>query len=43
MTTTTPVELLTLDRAAFLEAVTGYPQSRERAEAIVEARRPVEP
>jgi MFS family permease len=39
----TPVELLTLDRATFLAAVTGYPQSRERAEAIVEARLPVEP
>ena len=43
MTAKTPVELLTLDRATFLEAVTGYPQSRERAEAIVEARLPVEP
>jgi MFS family permease len=43
VTTTTPVELLTLSRAVFLEAVTGYPRSRERAEAIVEARLPVEP
>ena len=43
VTARTPMELLTLDRAAFLEAVTGYPQSRERAEAIVEARLPVEP
>ena len=29
-----------VDRAAFLEAVTGYPQSRARAEAIVEERLP---
>jgi hypothetical protein len=43
VTTTTPVELLTLSRAVFLEAVTGYPQSRERAEAIVESRLPIEP
>lgn len=40
---TTPVVLLTLDRVAFVEAVTGYPQSRERAQAIVEARLPAEP
>ena len=43
VTAKTPVELLTLDRAAFLAAVTGYSQSRERAEAIVESRLPIEP
>ena len=43
VTAKTPVALLTLDRPAFLEAVTGYPQSRQRAEAIVEERLPVEP
>jgi CRP-like cAMP-binding protein len=36
VTTTTPTELLVLDRVAFLEAVTGHPQSHARANAIVE-------
>jgi hypothetical protein len=40
VTAKTQVKLQTLDRAAFLEAVTGYPQSRARAEAIVEERLP---
>jgi cyclic nucleotide-binding protein len=43
VTAKTSLELLTLDRATFLEAVTGYPRSRERAEAIAEARLPSEP
>jgi hypothetical protein len=43
VTAKTSLELLTLDRATFLEAVTGYAQSRERAEAIAEARLPSEP
>ncbi|MEO8422939.1 MAG: MFS transporter [Actinomycetota bacterium] len=43
VTAMAPMELLTLDRATFLEAVTGYPRSRERAEAIVEARLAIEP
>jgi CRP-like cAMP-binding protein len=38
VTATTPVALLALDREPFLEAVTGHPQSRELAEAIVEER-----
>ena len=37
------MKLLTLEREPFLEAVTGHPQSRERAEAIVEERLPIEP
>src|SRR5262249_27012836 len=36
VTTTSPTELLVLDRIPFLEAVTGHPQSHERANAIVE-------
>jgi MFS family permease len=40
VTAVTPMTLLTLDREPFLEAVTGHPQSTERAEAIVEARLP---
>ena len=43
VTAVTPMKLLTLDREAFLEAVTGHPQSHERAEAIVEERLPDEP
>jgi NADPH:quinone reductase-like Zn-dependent oxidoreductase len=40
LTAKTPMTLLTLEREAFLEAVTGHPQSHERAEAIVEDRLP---
>jgi len=36
VTTTSPTELLVLDRVPFLEAVTGHPQTHERANAIVE-------
>ena len=36
VTAVTPMKLFTLDRDAFLEAVTGHPQSHERAAAIVE-------
>ena len=36
VTTTSPTELLILDRVPFLEAVTGHPQTHERANAIVE-------
>ncbi|HEV2951312.1 MAG TPA: cyclic nucleotide-binding domain-containing protein, partial [Actinomycetota bacterium] len=38
----TPLKLLALDRAPFLEAVTGHPQSHARARAIVEERLPDE-
>jgi MFS family permease len=38
VTATTPVALLALDRESFLEAVTGHPQSRRSAEAIVRER-----
>ena len=43
VTAVTPMKLLTLDREAFLEAVTGHPQSHERVEAIVEERLTDEP
>lgn len=35
VTAVTPVELLTIDRAVFLEAVTGHPQSRTTADQVV--------
>jgi hypothetical protein len=38
VTTLTDVRLLALARDPFLEAVTGYPQSRERLEAVIEDR-----
>jgi len=38
----TPLKLLALDRAPFLEAVTGHPQTHARARAIVEERLPEE-
>lgn len=38
----TPLKLLALDRAPFLEAVTGHPLSHARARAIVEERLPGE-
>ena len=38
VTATTALRLLALDRAPFLEAVTGHPQSRAHAEAVVTAR-----
>lgn len=37
VTTVNAVELLTVDRAAFLEAVTGHPQSRATADEVVRA------
>jgi CRP-like cAMP-binding protein len=40
VTAKTAMKLLTLEREPFLEAVTGHPQSRERAEAIVQERLP---
>jgi hypothetical protein len=43
VTAKTAMELLALDREPFLEAVTGHPVSRERAEAIVRERLPEEP
>ena len=36
VTALTAVELLAIDRAAFLEAVTGHPQSRTRADQVVD-------
>ncbi len=36
----TPIRAFTLEREPFLAAVTGHPQSRERAEALAEARVP---
>jgi MFS family permease len=36
VTALTGVELLTIDRAAFLEAVTGHPQSRTTADQVVD-------
>jgi MFS family permease len=42
LTAITPMKLLILDREAFLEAVTGHPQSHERAQAIAEDRLPPE-
>jgi CRP-like cAMP-binding protein/predicted MFS family arabinose efflux permease len=38
VTAVTPLRLLALDRGAFLEAVTGHPQSREHAEAVAQER-----
>ena len=38
VTAKTAMRLLTLEREPFLEAVTGHPQSHERAEAIVDER-----
>ena len=38
VTALTDLRLLALDREPFLEAVTGYPQSRERLEAVIEDR-----
>ena len=43
MTAATPMTLLTLEREAFLEAVTGHPQSHDASQAIVEERLPDEP
>ena len=40
VTAVTPMKLLVLDRDPFLEAVTGHPQSHERAQAIAEERMP---
>lgn len=40
VTAKTAMEVLTLDREPFIEAVTGHPQSRQRVEAIVEDRLP---
>ena len=40
VTATTAMTVLTLERDPFLEAVTGHPQSQERAQAIVEERLP---
>ena len=36
VTALTPVELLVIDRGAFLEAVTGHPQSRTTADQVVD-------
>ena len=38
VTAITPVKLLALEREPFLAAVTGYPQSHERLEAVIEDR-----
>jgi len=38
VTAATPVRLMALDQAPFLEAVTGHPQSRRQADAVVEER-----
>ena len=38
VTATTALTLLSLDREPFLEAVTGHPQARERAEAVADER-----
>ncbi len=38
VTAKTPMTVLTLERAPFIEAVTGHPQSRERVEAIADER-----
>jgi MFS family permease len=36
--TTTPSRVIAVERDRFLEAVTGHPQSRERAEAVIDER-----
>jgi predicted MFS family arabinose efflux permease len=40
VTTLTPTRLIAIERDRFLEAVTGHPQSRQRAEAVAAERMP---